>query len=188
MTPEKLTDIMAGMIQTQASWGIIQVKVNRETEVKRLLDEAGFHVYLPLIRKRVTRFSRKLVLQVPMFPGYVFVQGLSDSTFNTVRYCRGVLRILGSQRGLWLLPDDLIAGIMAREVDGVVQLVRLAEDVNTGDPVVVTDGPFEGWRGIFQEHLADGERVRILLTHVRFSTLLVVPKVYVSTGNGLAIK
>lgn len=176
------------MSETHPNWGIVQAKVNREAEVKRLLSEAGLDVYLPLIRKRASRFGRKLILNVPMFPGYLFVRGLSASSFNLVRYCRGVLRILGHQQGIWLLDDECIREIVAREVDGIVQLAKVYENVNAGDAVVVTDGPFEGWQGIFQEHLAGGERVRIMLTHVRFSTLLVVPKEYVSTGKGLAIK
>ncbi len=179
---------MATMNGAHSSWGIVQAKVNREFEVKRLLTEAGLELYLPLIRKRVTRFGKKEILHVPMFPGYIFVKGLSASTFNLVRYCRGVLRVLGSQQGIWLLDDGYIQEIVMREVDGVVQLTRGTTDVNAGDAVVVIDGPFEGWHGIFQEHLADGERVRIMLTHVRFSTLLVVKKDFVSTGNGLAIK
>lgn len=179
---------MAGMNGTHSNWGIVQTKVNRESDVKRLLTEAGMEIYLPLICRRVTRFGKKETLHLPMFPGYVFVRGLSDASFSMVRYCRGVLRVLGTQRGLWLLDDRYVQDIVRREVGGVVQLVRECVDVNTGDRVVVIEGPFEGWQGIFQEHLADGERVRILLTHVRFSTLLVIPKEYLSTGNGLAVK
>jgi len=179
---------MTAMMDEQAGWGIIQTKVNREADVRRILSEVGFKVYLPVIKKKATRFGKKVLLHVPMFPGYLFVRALTDSNYNKVRYCRGVLRVLGSRQGVWLLGDQLIQDIISREVDGIVQLDRIFEDVNIGDPVVVTEGPFEGWQGIFREHLADGERVRIMLTHVRFSTLLVVPKDFVVTGKGLAIK
>lgn len=180
--------IITSMVSAHENWAIVQTKVNREAEVKRLLCEAGLAMYLPLIKRKIVRFGKKGVHNVPMFPGYVFVRGVTDSSFNLVRYCRGVLRILGGRNGIWLLEDGYIQEIASREVDGVVALIKMAEDVFAGDPVVVTEGPFEGWKGIFQEHLADGERVRIMLTHVRFSNLMVIPKAFVSTGNGMAIK
>lgn len=176
------------MMETESGWCIVQVKVHREDEVKRLLDEARFRTYLPLVRRKVTRFGKKQVISVPLFPGYVFVQGMSDATYNLVRYCRGVLRILGGVQGVWLLDDGLVQEIMSREVDGLVQLVQPLTPMNAGDPVVVTDGPFEGWQGIFQEQMGDGDRVRIMLTHVRFSTLLVVPRSCLAAGNDLTVR
>jgi transcriptional antiterminator RfaH len=176
------------MMETERDWCIVQVKTHREEDVRHLLDEAGLRTYLPLIRRRVIRFGKKLTLLTPMFPGYVFVQGVSDGCYNLVRYCRGVLRILGAGQGVWLLDNMLVEEIMSREVDGVVQLMPVLQTVCAGDPVVVTEGPFEGWQGIFQDHVGDGDRVRILLTHVRFSTRLVVPKTSLATGNGSAIR
>ena len=43
---------------------------------------------------------------------------------------------------------------------------------------MIDEGDFEGWEGIFQEELPDRERAIILLTNVKFSSKLILPKKY----------
>ena len=47
-----------------------------------------------------------------------------------------------------------------------------------GDRILIDEGDFEGWEGIFQEELPDRERAIILLTNVQFSSKLILPKKY----------
>ncbi len=60
----------------------------------------------------------------------------------------------------------------------MVVLRRTEVHFRQGDRILIDEGDFEGWEGIFQEELPDRERAIILLTNVKFSSKLILPKKY----------
>lgn len=59
------------------AWVVIVTKPNAEAIAERSLRQAGYRVYLPLMRRRVYPAGRRnicLPRMVPLLPGYLFVQ------------------------------------------------------------------------------------------------------------------
>jgi transcriptional antiterminator RfaH len=70
------------------------------------------------------------------------------------------------------VPAAIVSEIRRRGVDDVIEIPDKPFD--TGERVVVVDGPFRGFEAIFQRYLAGAERVAILLSAVESGGLRVV--------------
>ena len=78
-------------------WSVLQVVANHEKRVARQLAVRSLEHYLPLYTERSRWTDRTVVLERPLFPGYVFVR-YSSNTRITVLSAPGVLKLLGDSR------------------------------------------------------------------------------------------
>lgn len=58
--------------------------------------------------------------------------------------------------------------------------MRLSDEINPGDEVVVRDGAFSGFEGVFERRVKDTERVMILLKTVTYQFRVVLPDLSVT--------
>jgi transcription antitermination factor NusG len=56
-------------------WWVLHTRARNEKAVARALDNEGIFTYLPVVVVRHTYAKRKVAFEVPLFPGYVFMQG-----------------------------------------------------------------------------------------------------------------
>jgi len=161
-------------------WFIINSKPKQEFDAAKNLLTLAIEVYLPVYNKKVKKNKLKVDCVTPLFSGYLFARFDINEFYQKVRYTRGVKSLLGCNEYLWTLADDKIQDIKSRESGGLVVLRRRQEYFRQGDRILIDDGDFEGWEGIFQEELPDRERAMILLTNVRFSSKLILPKKYLT--------
>ncbi len=149
-------------------WFVINTKPKKELHVAKLFAEGGYTCYIPVYRqdKRVT----------PFFPGYGFLRFNFPDDFQTVRYTRGVKRVVGDNNGPIPIPDEAIDRIRAREIDGLIEFEKHGETPLVGDEIEVVEGPLKGLRGIFKKELGDKERVMILLSYVSYQGQLLIEK------------
>jgi transcription antitermination factor NusG len=122
-------------------------------------DIEGFY---PRIRvSPVNPRSRKIR---PYFPGYIFVRVdleiVGMSIFNWMPYSTGLVTFGGEPA---IVSDALIHAIKQRILQVEQAGGELFDGLHHGDPVVVQDGPFEGYEAIFDVRVSGSERVRILL-------------------------
>ncbi len=163
-----------------SDWFIIQSKPKQEFDAEKNLRSLSIPVYLPLYKKKIKKNKTKVERIAPLFSGYLFARFDIHESYQKVRYTRGVKTILGRNEYLWTLADEKIQDIRSRESDGLVVLRRREESFRQGDRILIDEGDFEGWEGIFQEELPDRERAIILLTNVQFSSKLILPKKYLT--------
>jgi transcription antitermination factor NusG len=122
-------------------------------------DIEGFY---PRVRvSPVNPRSRKIR---PYFPGYLFVrvdlQEVGLSVFNWMPYSTGLVSFGGEPA---IVSDALIQAVKQR-IQQVEQAGgELFDGLHQGDPVVIQDGPFDGYEAIFDIRIPGSERVRILL-------------------------
>ncbi len=149
-------------------WYVVNTKPKKEGQVERLFAEGGFTVYCPKYRheKRVT----------PFFPGYAFLEFEFPDEYQMVKYTRGVKRVVGTDDGPTPIPDGVVAGIRARERDGLVELEKYGEEPVAGDEIEIVEGPLKGLKGIFRKEVGASERVMILLNYVSYQGTLVIEK------------
>jgi transcription antitermination factor NusG len=109
--------------------------------VSAVLTERRIETFLPLYRTaRQWQKSRPVVLELPLFPAYVFVR-IARQARGAVLGTPGVLSIVGSSREPWPLPDleieALRFGILERRIEPhpyliVGERVRIKAGVMTG--------------------------------------------------------
>jgi transcription antitermination factor NusG len=141
----------------------------------KLLD---INVYLPVYMKKIKKNKIKIDRISPLFSGYLFAQFDIYDFYQKVKYTKGVKNVLGYNEYLWTIADDKITDIKSHENKGIVILGKREDFFYKGDRILVDEGDFEGWTGIFQEELPDRKRAIIMLTNVKFSNKLILPKKY----------
>ncbi len=159
-------------------WCIIHSKPKQEFCAEKNLKLLGINVYLPVYIKKIKKNKVKLDRVAPLFSGYLFAQFPIYDFYQKVKYTRGVKNILGYNEYLWTIAAEKILDIKSRENNGIVVLRKREDAFQKGDRIFIDEGDFEGWEGIFQEELPDRERAIIMLTNVKFSSKLILPKKY----------
>ena len=150
------------------NWYVINTKPKKEIQVERLFREGGFTMYCP------KHMSEKRVK--PFFPGYAFLAFEFPSQYQTVKYTRGVKRIVGNDEGPIPIPGEVIESLKAREKDGLIVLEKYGEEPRVGDEIEVMEGPLRGLKGVFKKEAGDRERVMILLNYVSYQGMLLIEK------------
>ncbi len=151
------------------NWYVINTKPKKEGQVERLFREGGFTVYCP-------RYLAEAGVR-PFFPGYAFLVFDYPADYRTVKYTRGVKRIVGTaEAGPTPIPEATVQGIRSREKDGLVVFEKYGEEPEIGDQIEVVEGPLKGLKGIFKKEIGDRERVMILLNFVSYQGMLLIEK------------
>lgn len=144
----------------QAHWYVLNVKPHKERIVNRFLRSKEVEVYFPTLRVQPVNPRASTIR--PYFPGYLFVRlDLQDRGKNALRWTpgtRGLVRF-GSEPAM--VPDALISELRERVAEA--NEMRDDPELQSGDRVRITGGPFEGYEGLFDTYLSGHDRAQILL-------------------------
>ncbi|MEN8152379.1 MAG: transcription termination/antitermination NusG family protein [Acidobacteriota bacterium] len=166
-----------------SSWYILSIKPKQEFIAERNLEQMGVEVYLPLYEKKQKKDKKKIDVVVPLFAGYIFAKFEFGKFYQKVRYTRGVKNILGNKEYLWIIDESKIEDIKNREEDGLVKMKIVKKSFSPGDRIIVDEGDFDGWEGIFVEDIPDEKRAIIMLTNVNYTNKLILPKEYLTINK-----
>jgi transcription antitermination factor NusG len=98
-------------VDATARWFALYTTPRHEKHVSEMLAQRQIEAFLPLYRTtRRWKKSRPVVLDLPLFPTYVFVR-IAREARGAVLGVPGVLSIVGSGREPWPLPDPEIEAI-----------------------------------------------------------------------------
>lgn len=130
-------------------WHAVWTRSNCEDLVSSQLAVRGFEVFFPTAATWSRRSLERRRVQVPLFPGYLFVRQPIDKTrYVEILKARGVVRVLGEG---W----DRLVPIAAEEIESIQRVVRTGQLVfpyrhlQAGDRVRITRGPLQGVEGFF---------------------------------------
>ncbi|MDD2901999.1 MAG: transcription termination/antitermination NusG family protein [Syntrophales bacterium] len=142
-------------------WYVIQTQSRHEDKVETALARKGLETYLPRITYPSRRRDRKVILQAPLFPGYLFLRAeLDPVTFHKVIKVDGIVRLLGN-KGPTPVGADTVSSIRhIVEGDKPFYQWRFLEK---GKQVRVIDGPLAGTVGII---VGKKEKKRRLVVNV----------------------
>ncbi len=131
-------------------WYAIHTRSRHEKHVDLFLSERGVETFLPLVHTLSRRRDRKKYVDIPLFPGYLFVFTEKERLLFDVKYTRGVTRIIGTDIDAPTpIPDKQILDIKSiMETD--VQLDPFPY-LKKGRMVRVKSGPLKGLEGILVE-------------------------------------
>ena len=133
------------------SWYVLHTRSRFENVVNEGLCKKTKEAFLPKIQVPSRRKDRKKMIQVPLFPGYVFVHtDLNPYSQLEILKTVGVVRFVGNASGPLPVP--------AASIDSLKVMVSIEGDITTGsrlhkgDRVVVVNGPFLGVQGVFVKY------------------------------------
>ncbi len=136
-------------------WFALHTRSRFENVVFDTLTKKSFEAFLPTMKVPSKRKDRRVVLDVPFFPGYVFVKtGLTPESHLSILKTVGVVRVLGCSQGPVPIPETALSSlrIMAAADTEIFTSMAFME----GEPVIVMNGPLKGLTGLFSEDLGQG--------------------------------
>ncbi|GMR09981.1 MAG: transcription/translation regulatory transformer protein RfaH [Anaerolineae bacterium] len=143
-------------------WYALRSKPRKELTLWRQLQSRQVENFCPCIR--VNPVNPRSSHVRPYFPGYLFVRAdleqEGQSKFNYMPYAIGLVGFGGEPAKV---PADFILALRKRMVEIKQAGGELFYDMNQGDPVWITGGPFDGYRAIFDARISGEDRVRVLL-------------------------
>ena len=148
------TDTMT-LSELEYSWYVLHTKSRFENVVNEGLVKKSMEVFLPKVQIRSRRRDRKVMIRVPLFPGYLFVKTNLDPVEHLeIVKTAGVVRFIGNKEGPVSVPSDTI--------DSLKIMVKVDNTITTGsrfrkgDRVIVVQGPFAGVIGTFARYRGKG--------------------------------
>ena len=137
------------------SWYVLHTKSRFENVVNEKKKKKSMEVFLPKVKVRSRRRDRKVMIRVPLFPGYLFVKtNLAPVEHLEIVKTVGVVRLIGNKEGPISVPSDTIDSlkIMVKGDNTVTTGTRFRK----GDRVIVVHGPFAGVIGTFARYRGKG--------------------------------
>jgi transcriptional antiterminator NusG len=139
-------------------WYVLHTKSRFENVVHEGLCKKSVEVFLPKVKVRSKRRDRRLMIRVPLFPGYVFVKtDLNPYRHLEIVKTAGAVRLIGSKEGPIPVATSTIESLKIM-VAGDNQ-VTTGHRLKKGDRVMVVAGPFSGVTGTFVRYRGKGRVV-----------------------------
>ena len=146
-------------------WYAVYTKPKKEDSVAFSLQNIGLEVLNPKIKFR--KFKRNKLTDViePLFPCYLFANFDKDKYAHLITYTRGVRYVVGKKNPL-VVQDGVVNAIKDGIEDNNIIVIKPSTFKN-GDKVLIKDGPFKDFYGIFEKEIKGHERVMILLETIQ---------------------
>jgi len=149
-------DGMDGTVPANPRWYALWTRSHCERLVWEQLTAGGFRAFLPTIHAWSVRGGVRHRIQVPMFPGYLFLHhdGMDRANYIEVRKARGLVSVLGEQ---W----DRLAEIPHGEIEAIQAVLQTRVPVwphtylREGYRVRITHGPLADVEGVLVQQKLD---------------------------------
>jgi transcription antitermination factor NusG len=146
----------SGRMEEAMRWYACYTRSRHEKKVDTRLAEAGFETHLPLVPLEREWHDRTSVVEMPLFPGYLFAR------FSPPR----VAEVIGTPGLVTVVSfGGRYAPVSDEEVDNVRRIAAAVAETGTtpdrvslpevGERVRITDGPFQGVEAVVMEHRRD---------------------------------
>jgi transcriptional antiterminator RfaH len=160
-----------GDSETQPRWYLVQCRARQDERALEHLRRQGFECYRPLYETERVRRGHKRIELAGLFPGYLFIR--LDRTYDNwapIRSTRGVIQIVRFNEFPIAVADGIVDQIRGRTGGQPMGNPCL----NSGDPVIITEGAFSGIEAIFVASAGDA-RVMLLLNILHSQQTLSFP-------------
>jgi transcription termination/antitermination protein NusG len=135
-------------------WYAVYTRSRHEKQVEAMLRRQALETYLPLRRAWSRRQDRRVTVELPALPGYLFVRcALYGEVRAQIKKASGVIRLVENAGRPCAIPEREIESlrvVLARSYEA-----EMHPYFNVGDRVQVARGPFVGAAG-FLVRIAPG--------------------------------
>lgn len=154
---------------SKPSWYLVVTKPQSEFKAQENLLRQGYQTYLPLVQVDRRRNGKNVKRTEAFFPRYLFIHlDKENDNWSPIRSTIGVAGLIRFGGMPAIVPDNIIANLKKNENEFGLQSTEKTE-LKPGDIVAIIDGPFEGYKAVFQK-MKSTERVYVLLDIVGKNT------------------
>ena len=146
-------------------WYAVYTKPKKEDSVAFSLQNIGLEVLNPKIKFRKFKRNRLTDVIEPLFPCYLFANFDKDKYAHLITYTRGVKYIVGKKSPVAV--QDEVINVIKDGIEDHNLIVIKPSTFKNGDKVLIKDGPFKDFYGIFEKEIKGHERVMILLETIQ---------------------
>lgn len=139
------------MEATDLNWYALYVRSRHEFIAESELRRKGLEAYLPAIKKLRQWKDRKKYIELPLFPGYIFVYAQPNpEQYLNILKTRGVVNIVSSEAGR---PTP----VAPEEINSLRMLIESGEEIDIyphlkeGSRVRVKRGSLKGAEGVLEK-------------------------------------
>ena len=149
-------------------WYAAYTCANHEKQVATQLDVRAVEHFLPLYSSVRRWKDRRVTLNLPLFPGYVFIRLALQERLRVLEI-PGVVRLVGFNGQAAALPDEEMEILRS----GLSQSLRAEPHpfLTVGRRVRITGGPFAGLEGVLKRKKSSA-RVVVTLELIRRSVVV----------------
>ncbi|MBM4140581.1 MAG: hypothetical protein FJ242_03675 [Nitrospira sp.] len=148
------------------NWYALYTKPRNEDSVASRLQDIGVQVLNPKLKSKRYKSNRVTEVIEPLFPCYIFAHFEREKYSHLITYTRGVRYILGRSNPI-VVQEEIINTIREPMEEGDIIVVK-PQRFEKGDRVLIKDGPFKDFYGIFERVTKGTERVMILLDALNY--------------------
>jgi len=158
----------------QLNWFVLLTRSNFEQTVHTSIVKKKIETFLPKTKRKSRRKDRTLMVEIPLFPGYVFVKTtVTPSDQLTILKTIGAVRILGNQSGPVPVPQSQIESLKILTSANMDLITGTNIRLKKGDTVMIIEGPLAGMKGEFSRHKGKNRVVIGKKVSIFFLTMLV---------------
>lgn len=155
-------------MKNKKRWYVVQTKYNQEQTAIDNLKAQHFKVFFPQLLENRTSRGKPVVVTVPLFPSYVFIQfNIGKDRWRAISSTKGVAALVtATEERVSPLPDGFVENLKKdSDRKGFVTFKKVQKTLKkyaVGDEIMVKSGLFAGITGTYQDTKED--KVTILFT------------------------
>jgi transcription antitermination factor NusG len=136
----------AAILAEAATWTVLQVKSRQEKALAHDLRALDIQHYLPMARRAQVYAGRRFNVELPLFPGYLFLSGTLDEVYmaDRTRRVAKIINVYDQKQLDWELTNLRLALEGSARLDPYPFLKK-------GVRVEVRSGPFRGLEGFVED-------------------------------------
>lgn len=140
----------------------VRTNLLRRIESMNMKDKI-FQILVPTEEEIEFKDGKRKTVQKKIYPGYVLVEMImKDDSWYVVRNTSGVTGFVGPGVKPIPLPEEEVKVILRHM--GLEAPVRVNLDIEKGQGVRITHGPFQDFHGIVDEVNSEREKIIVLIT------------------------
>lgn len=148
------------MTADSENWFALLTRSNFEQTVYKAIQKKSIESFLPTVKRKSRRKDRQLMIDLPLFPGYIFVKSSTEPSAQlNILKTTGAVRLLGNQDGPVPVPFQQIDALQLMTQVETDLITGSCIQLRKGDPVMILEGPLAGVRGEFTHHKGKGRVV-----------------------------
>ena len=142
-------------------WFCLKAQSKREhLAAIALRRQFGIECFSPRLRFRKMTNRGPVWFVEALFPGYLFAKFVYAEQHRAAESSHGIQGIVHFGDHLATLPENIVVGLQSSV--GAEEVVTIDSSIKIGQPVQITEGPFQGLEVVVTHLLPAKERVRVL--------------------------
>ena len=139
-------------------WYAVHTRSRFEMKVFEGFSGKSIEAFVPRIQVMSRRKDRRKKILIPLLPGYVFVHfDMAPDAYWDIIKTTGVVRMVSFRGEPVPARDEEVASLMI--LDGTDRTVHNRAYVETGDRVMIMEGPFKGLVGFYLRRKGQSDKV-----------------------------